>query len=149
MSEPNVTPSEQIDEFIVGLTAIRDWMDNHPEIVFAVTSVRGGGVDAQIASYGAGAPERFAAATRALMEGAPLGSIHKDMRAESSLATVRRDFGATYLDIYTHRAAVCEKVVVGTETVAVPDPAAPLINVEREIIRWDCSPILADKAVTS
>jgi hypothetical protein len=40
------------------------------------------------------------------------------------------------------RDEVCEQVVVGTETVEVPDPAAPLVTIERDVVRWECTPLL-------
>lgn len=64
-----------------------------------------------------------------------------------SLLTVRRDFGAgVFLDLNAERDQVCEAVVVGTETVEVPDPAVvvPTITVERDIVEWKCSPILTN-----
>lgn len=64
-----------------------------------------------------------------------------------SLLTVRRDFGArVHLDLNAQRDQVCEAVVVGTETVEIPDPTVvvPTITVERDVTRWECSPILTN-----
>lgn len=49
--------------------------------------------------------------------------------------------------VTARRSDVCEKVVIGTETVTemVPDPDAPLVEVTREVeqVEWICSPILS------
>lgn len=54
------------------------------------------------------------------------------------------------LQIYTHRDQVCERRVVGTEAVTIPAseaiPAQPERTEEREIVEWDCSPVLAEAA---
>ena len=61
--------------------------------------------------------------------------------------TVILDFGVMHFDVYADRAQVCERVVTGTETVtrAVPDPAAPLVEVTEEVetVEWVCRPLLA------
>jgi hypothetical protein len=55
-----------------------------------------------------------------------------------------RDFGdAVSLKIVAPRSTVCERRVVGTETVEVPDPDAPTITVEREVVEWTCGSVLA------
>lgn len=64
-----------------------------------------------------------------------------------STLTVRRDFGArVYLDLNAKRDQVCEAVVVGTETVEIPDPdvVVPTVTVERPVVEWKCSPILTN-----
>lgn len=68
--------------------------------------------------------------------------------ADDSWFNVIRDFGPIQLEAYVSRAAVCERVVVGQETVTIekPDPDAPKIEetVTRDIIEWRCDePLLA------
>ncbi len=59
--------------------------------------------------------------------------------------TVRRDFGArVYLDLNAKREEVCEAVVVGMETVEIPDRDAPKITVQRVKTEWRCAPILTN-----
>lgn len=52
------------------------------------------------------------------------------------------------LRVSVSRPAVCERVVVGTETVTIPATAAveaqPERVEEREIVEWRCEPLLAD-----
>jgi hypothetical protein len=49
--------------------------------------------------------------------------------------------------VTVQREAVCERRVVGTESVTLPAVAAqPERTVERELVEWDCSPVLAEVA---
>jgi hypothetical protein len=41
--------------------------------------------------------------------------------------------------LFSLREAVCTRRVIGTETVLEPDPDAPMIEVVREIVEWDCA----------
>lgn len=56
---------------------------------------------------------------------------------------LRRKFGPVKFSVIAPRDDVCERRVVGVETVEIPDPAAPKVTVEREIVEWDCKPVLA------
>jgi|GEM_PF-2189680 len=64
---------------------------------------------------------------------------------------VRLHFGPVYVQAYTNRGEVCERVVVGTREVVeeVKDPealaAVPTITQTRteEIVEWQCRPLLA------
>lgn len=65
-----------------------------------------------------------------------------------SYACVHGVIGVIQMQVATARDNVCERRVVGTELVTeeVPDPNAPLIvrEVSREIVEWDCKPLLRD-----
>lgn len=51
--------------------------------------------------------------------------------------------GMEAFSIFTPRKAVCEARVVGTEEVEVPDfTAVPTKKVQRDVIEWDCHPLL-------
>ena len=139
--ETKSTAADKLAERIAGYQRIHDWMLAHPEIEFCSVSVFDQKVSAQISGYGEGALDRFTAAARALKDGAPFGSVRKDLT--ETLYSVARDFGAVTLSIYTSRSAVCEAVVVGKETVRVPDPKAPTVEIERDIVEWQCSPMLS------
>lgn len=81
-------------------------------------------------------PEAFAALVSALGDS-------RVKRGVGEFMEVRRDFGAdVIIEVNCRRELVCEATVVGRETVEVPDPAAPKITVERDVIEWKCSPIL-------
>lgn len=70
---------------------------------------------------------------------------------------VQLHFGPVYLQAYSNRAEVCERVVVGTREVVeeVQDPdalaAVPTITQTRteEIVEWQCHPILAAEQVAA
>lgn len=85
--------------------------------------------------------EQMAAAVRIIAAGAPLGSITKTYADE--IASCTRTFGTATVKVYALRRSVCEKVVVGVETVLVPDPDAPMVTVEREVTEWVCGSLLA------
>lgn len=69
----------------------------------------------------------------------------------SSFAAVYADWGALRYKIQTEREQVCERVVVGTETVTktVKDPAklaeVPEVEVTEEVpvYEWQCKPLLS------
>lgn len=149
--ETTVPRLAELDEMIEGLTAARQFLDEHPDLP-DVTSVYGQVIHLWLHRYdmpGASMTERdeecrrrFARAARILMAGAPIGSIKKD--SSDVAQSISRSFGKVRLSLHASREAVCERRVIGTETVQVPDPAAPTVEVEREIIEWVCAPILPE-----
>lgn len=57
-------------------------------------------------------------------------------------------FGPLQAMALVNKAEVCERVVVGTETVRVPDPAyippaTPMVETTVEVTKWRCRPLLA------
>lgn len=149
MSESNRTPALMLQEHIVGLAPVVHWLGAHPELQFDTVSIdtlatdtkATTKVDCQVSSFHPDAGDRFADAARALAAGAPIGTVKKS--SDQHYTRVARDFGAVTLDIWTMRDVVCERVVVGTETVEIPDPDAPTVTVEQERTEWRCRPILA------
>lgn len=85
-------------------------------------------------------------ATAALQHGA---KFTKEVAGDRFTGVV--DFGAFSIQVLADRDQVCERVVVGTETVTktVPDPAAlaavPEVEVTEEVekVEWVCKPLLA------
>lgn len=67
-------------------------------------------------------------------------------------AGIHARFGPVRVQVYTYRAEVCERVVVGVEEVLeeVPDPealaAVPKIKVPKTVerVEWVCTPLLAE-----
>lgn len=56
-----------------------------------------------------------------------------------------RQYDGVKLEIYAHRDQVCERRVVGTETVTIPAVEAQAERTEtREVIEWDCNPVLTE-----
>jgi hypothetical protein len=82
----------------------------------------------------------LARVARVLAAGAPVGTVRKIVTGD--YAEVHRQFGTVDVQAYCARDEACTKRVVGTETVEVPDPDAPTITIEREVVEWDCKPIL-------
>lgn len=58
-----------------------------------------------------------------------------------------QEFDLLRVTISAEREQVCTRRVVGTETVTLPAvKAAPERTEEREVVEWDCDPILAEAA---
>lgn len=58
-----------------------------------------------------------------------------------------QDYNGVALQIFTNRDQVCTRRVIGTETVTVPAvEARPERTEVREIVEWDCTPVLAEAA---
>jgi hypothetical protein len=85
--------------------------------------------------------EEMARAAKVL---AKVGMVKKDF--SSSYANITKDFGPhAQIECTSMRDKVCTKKVVGTET--VPKKAFVTIEGEyetKEIVEWECDPILAD-----
>ncbi|MHB1778110.1 MAG: hypothetical protein ACYCU7_19325 [Acidimicrobiales bacterium] len=113
------------EEIIDGLRQVADWLEAHPEIQPAYQSI-------QLATHTA---EDLAAATKAL------GNVQKSTMGGAYLKVSRKFAG---VDVWAAvvRAEVCTARVVGSETVTVPDPTAPMVTVTRDVVEWDCHPIL-------
>lgn len=142
--ETNHRPLQKLQEHISSLAPVMHWLGQHPELgdlsmSFPLTDR----ISMYVPAFDEDSAERFATAVRALKDGAPLGAVRRE--DDDSYTRFSRDFGAVKVAIYTYRDAVCERVVVGTETVEIADPDAPMITVEREIVEWKCSPILAGR----
>lgn len=55
------------------------------------------------------------------------------------LFNLDRDLGyGARIRLSAGREVVCERVVVGTRKTMAPDPRAPLVEVEEEIVEWRC-----------
>lgn len=144
MSEAHSTPLQRLQEHIVSLAPVVHWLEQHPELADArvAWAVRED-ISLLISSHEADSAERFAAAVRALKDGAPIGTVRR--RDDDTMTRFERTFGDVTVSVYTLRSAVCERVVVGTETVEIPAvEAAPARTEEREVVEWHCRPVLAD-----
>lgn len=81
----------------------------------------------------------------------------KEKQTNGTAFYFKGKFAGLGINVICDRDEVCERVVVGTETVTetVKDPEAvaalPDIQVteEREIVEWRCGSVLADEAVSS
>lgn len=69
---------------------------------------------------------------------------------DASLATWTQHRGDVELFVQVSREQVCTRRVVGTETVVVPAVEAQPERTEvRELVEWDCRPVLGDRVVVS
>lgn len=66
--------------------------------------------------------------------------------ADDDFIIIARQFGPVPVSVYGWRKSVCVRRVVGTRTEHVPAseaiPAQPARTVEREVVEWECPPIL-------
>lgn len=72
------------------------------------------------------------------------GKWIKDTNPNDYFGMIRDFGGGVTVYVYAPREVVCEAVVVGTETVEIPDPDAdvPMVTVEQDVIEWQCAPSL-------
>lgn len=123
---------EKRADYIEGLRAIADMLETHGDIPLPVAST--------FTTFFSGddAPAQMAAIRRVIG-----GRWTKT--ATDSWFWLRKPFGPHEYDLTAARNIVCQRVVVGTEQVEEPDPEAPKVVVEKEIIEWRCSPLLDDE----
>lgn len=123
----------EISAITVALAELQSWSDAHPDMAIH-----------RCANFTTWIMDTSSTtdAVRAMKDGAD--RLTKETSADGRTLFVQRDFGAgVELQHQAVRDEVCTARVVGTETVTVPDPEAPLVEVERDIIEWDCGPLLA------
>lgn len=127
MDQPTVA------EIAAGLRALADFLDAHPELPAPIyltdTSVW--------FPHGEEIPALIRAALASGVE-----VVKHDSVAQRN---IELRFGAVGAMALVNKSEVCERVVVGTEVVQVPDPAyiPPLIETTVEKTEWRCRPLLA------
>lgn len=129
-------------DFTAGLRELADILDDNPELPLPFSGTTSGLL--WIASGGQDDHRDAAAAfTRAIP-----GTLHKKVR--DNAFDLSGNVQGVRVNLIVDRDAVCSRVVVGTEQVTIPatpaTDAAPEQTVEREIVRWDCAPILGERA---
>lgn len=118
-----------------GLRELADFFDANPDLAERVAGKT---------FYVFAPPNKTEFARLALM----LGNARKS--SDSAYYNVERDFGPITLQVTASRDAVCERVVVGTETVEMtepdPDAVAALPTITRSVtidkVEWVCPPSL-------
>lgn len=120
------------DRYLESIELLAAWCDQHPEIPVTCSG--------PYAHAFAKDREQLTEWIRALSHGAPIGSVRKE--AGDAYAGAVRTFGSIELRVLCSRDQVCERIVVGTRPVEVPDPeivaAAPLVTIDEEIVEWRC-----------
>lgn len=130
-------------EWIDGLSDLADFVESHPDFPLPDRHGTRVYVWAQHDSDGEGQLAFLGRCARVL------GRATKE--ADEKYFTVARKFGPHVLAVCAHRDAVCERVVVGTETVEVqvPPPGVEMLAVTevREVVEWHCPESLLAAAV--
>lgn len=127
--------------------AVADFLDAHPGIPVPYTAVYDHQPDVADLSWymhinGKGDETVQREAAQAIVRGVG-GKWDKEFSDNEARFAQRRD-GLNMLVVVV-REAVCERRVVGSETVVVPAiEAEPERTVVREIVEWDCSPVLTE-----
>jgi hypothetical protein len=125
--------------YTAGLRQLADWLDANPDIELPWT----GGVYQPFQLGVWLSKEELAEIVRALP-----GRVEKEF--DETVVRVNATFDGLRVQAYSGRNEVCERIVVGTETVTVPAvDAAPERTEEREVVEWRCHPILADEQVSA
>jgi hypothetical protein len=121
------TETDQRSEYIAGLRELADLLQDHPEVPLPYNGTT---TELLWIEY-----DRDIIAT--IIKALP-GPVTKHYTAAGQFQAKTRLHGLRV-------EVVCERVVVGTETVTVPAvEARPEAIVEQEIVEWRCHPILAD-----
>jgi hypothetical protein len=110
----------------MALREVAHWLDAHPECPPSQ------GLSIQISTH---TKEDAVALVRAL------GKVQKS--ESGPYLKIARNFGPVQVWGMVQRAEVCTSRVVGTETVEIADPLAPKVTITRDVVEWDCSPLLA------
>lgn len=88
------------------------------------------------------AKQQIASTFRAIRHDPAIKEVKKEYSSDTFYMRVYLTSGA-YVQLMADRKTVCTRKVVGTETVEEKDYSkAPTITVTREIVEWECDPIL-------
>lgn len=141
-TEPSTLATQQA----AGLRALADLIENNPDLNDDLRWLT-----SDLSAYVADKEVLAKFARAAVAQGA---KVTKDFPPDSRPDRhfyLYASFGPVQVRLHCERAVVCERIVVGTETVTkkVKDPAklaeVPEIEVTEtvETVRWDCKPLLA------
>lgn len=136
------TTTTRAQEQATGLRRLADLIEAEPQLADWLShTLQTSGINA----FPPDEDERVALAWFVRVMKAAGATITKSTSA--SLYQVAAHFGSVKVEALASRAQVCERVVVGTQTVTrqVPDPAAPLVEVTETVeqVEWRCEPLLA------
>jgi hypothetical protein len=131
MTQPTIT------EITTGLRYLADFLEAHPELPYP-TYLCTPSVWCPM-----GLDEVQTILRAALADKIPVIKEHSETQRNVAL-----DFGGLAAKALVSKSEVCERVVVGTETVQVPDPSfippeTPLIEKTVDVTEWRCRPLLA------
>jgi hypothetical protein len=130
--------------FSAGLRQIADLLDAHPNIPLPhLTAPKATGWQPTLTCYLWGDDIRatLAAATRAMAAG---GRVAKHVDDDGTGLRAWRMFGGIALEVRVERSQVCERVVLGTETVEVEEDACPQCGAGLKALGHDGTMVCAD-----
>jgi hypothetical protein len=127
------------DDKIKGLRALADWLESTPEAL--PDEPCWDGIHLNVWPDGTDDEKK-----QKIIALAQAGSI--DKHYGGNYMDLRKDFGGgVKYEMSIKRDLVCTKRVVGTKTVEKRDPElveqVPMIEVEEDVVEWDCHPLLA------
>lgn len=133
-------------ELTWGWGQVAQFLANNPDLTDDATVYHYGYVLIFLAPDENPLPRLADIARRGVKAGAKVEKVYDD-----DYGKVKLHFGPIYVQAYTNRAEVCERVVVGTREVVeeVKDPdalaAVPTITQTRteDVVEWVCKPLLA------
>lgn len=142
------------DNYVAGLRALADLLDDHPELPLPNTG-RSNAFDWWIWDHDVEDPKATLAEIVRLIPGAKNKVVGE--AAGSSWFTVEATLRGLRIDVNANRATVCQRVVTGTREVVeeVPDPdalaAVPTVSVTKTVedFEWVCEPLLATREQVS
>jgi hypothetical protein len=127
---------EKAHRAAAGLRELADLLEANPEWA---EGIEGEYLRACVGDWRPDAAETFARMAKAL-------GGNRVKTADDNWFNIQRRFGPITVELYTQRETVCTKKVVGTRTVEKPDPNAPKVRVEEDVVEWECNPLFAEAA---
>lgn len=133
---------EQRAEYIKGLRALADALEQHPELILPYTGSGRAGLN--VIPLGADEQREQLAAWAKVLPG------QKEKSPRDEYFDLIGAFHGVHIKVICDRAEVCERVVTGTREITkeVPDPealaAVPTMTVTETVedVEWVCHPIL-------
>lgn len=126
------------EEFIAGLRALADWLEERPELPAPI-----GGERVLVFTQDV---ETFREHLR------HMGAVEKKYSGDDYACAIKR-FGPINYEVFTDREKVCRRMQVGIRTIVqevpVEDVETKTVEVEEPVYEWDCSPFLAEREATS
>lgn len=134
-----------LDELDQDLKELRAWVIANPGIVgwfYGLTFT----ID--VSPYNSSSYERLSLSeiadrVKAMAKGRPIGTVRKNTYGTVIEYVLKMGNGHARVEMNVPRDDVCVSRVVGQEEYQVPDPNAPKVTRTRDIVEWDCLPLLA------
>ena len=136
-------------DYIAGLRQLADVLEQHPDLPLPLRGSKSV-VPVDWLLFGGDTRDNLAAQKRVAAQIVRALPCKFDKHVTANLFRYSGELGGLHVQVVVDQAAVCERVVVGTETVTreVPDPDAapvPTVTVTETVekVEWQCRPLLA------